>query len=241
MLRLGRPFSAAMALAVATTLAAPRATLAAAAPGGGATPQDVVARMTKASETKNFGEMVSCLDPASRTELTMGLLAATTMMVAFMGMGADMASGMAEGMSEAVSGSKPKAEDKAKIAKSKAEAAAKITKTKTAFSALLKKHGLPDLMDEKATLPQDKGAAGAMLAKVDQAALATDLFAFMDQIGDKKEGAAPDKGPMSIPSAVTDYKITGDTATAKADGKPMDFVKIDGRWYLKMPDQKAGQ
>jgi hypothetical protein len=34
---------------------------------------------------------------------------------------------------------------------------------------------------------------------------------------------------------VTDFVINGDSATAKADGDPIEFERLDGRWYLKPP------
>ena len=194
---------------------------------GGDTPQAVVARMLKAAETKNFSEMIACLEPGSRTEVTTALLMGSTMMVAFMDMGSGMASAMGE------SGGKMKPEDKAKADKEKA----KIASAKTKFSAILKKHGLPDLMDPKAP-PPEKGSAEKMLVKVDQPALAADLGAFMDEFGDKKE-KSESGAPVDLPKNATDYKISGDHATAKAGAETLDFVKLEGRWFFKPPQKEA--
>jgi hypothetical protein len=38
---------------------------------------------------------------------------------------------------------------------------------------------------------------------------------------------------------VTDYKIQGDRATAKAGKETVDFVKVGGRWFMKAPEKKG--
>jgi hypothetical protein len=212
---------------------------------GADTPQALVDRMMKAGEEKNLAEMVACLEPQGRVEMSMGLVAATTMMVAFMGMGADMATGMAEATTEAASGKKMSKADKAKLDKQKKEAAAKIAKSKAALSAIFKKNGLPDFLDEKvaATLPEDKDAAMKMMNAVDHPALVADLMKFMDTFGDKKEGAETPSAPqpplpVTAGMTVKDYKIKGDMATAKAGKEKLEFVRVDGRWLMKLPEKK---
>ncbi len=206
-------------------------------PLGAATPQAVVARLTKAGETKNVAEIFACMDPQSRLEGTTALLMGATMMLAFMDMGAGLGGAMAEGMAEAFSdegGVKP--EEKAKIAKGKAEAAAKAAQLKSKYSALLKKHGLPDLLDDKVAKPEE--GPDKLLAKIDQPAFAADVLAFLEQIGDKKE--AGDGGTPDIPRDVKDYVIEGDAATAKSGAEKIEFVKVDGAWFFKPPQKEKG-
>lgn len=200
-------------------------------PLGAATPQDLVARLTRAAETRNLAEIAACVDPKSRTELTMGLLIGATMMIAFAGMGSEMAEGMAQAM-----GGEQKPADKAAADKKKARAQADLAKAKAQLSAVFKKHGLPDLMDESAALPQEEGAAEKMLARVDQPALAADLLGVMQAAGgDKMKGN--EAGPIDAPKDVGDYKIAGDKATARAGAETLDFVKIDGKWFLTNLDK----
>jgi hypothetical protein len=135
-------------------------------------------------------------------------------------------------MSEAAGGQTK--ESKEAAAKQKAAAQAKIDKAKAGLSAVFKKHGLPDLLDEKTAAP--KGDPKEMLAKVDQPALIGDLMAFMGTLGDDGPKASKDDA-MPAPKNVTDYKITGDKATAKSGTETIDFVKVDGRWYLKPPQK----
>jgi hypothetical protein len=225
-----------LTIALAVLLAAQPALAAPAArtPLGAASPQAVVARLLKAGETKNVAEIFACMDPQSRLEGTTALLMGATMMLAFMDMGAGMGAAMAEGMAEAFSEDGAKPEDKAKLAKGKAEAAAKAAELKKKYSTLLKKHGLPDLLDEKAGMPEE--GPDKLLAKIDQPAFAADVLAFFEQLGDKekKEAAA---GTPDIPKDVKDYQIQGDRATAKSGTETIEFVKVDGAWYFK-PSEK---
>lgn len=202
---------------------------------GGETPQAVFARMSAAAEKGDLGELVACVDPDSRAEITMAMVVGATMMVAFMDMGSGLAGDMAEGVSEAA-GSDMKPEEKVKLEQQKAEAAAKVTELKTALSGVFKKYGLPDLMDPDTPAPKE-GSAKEMLAKVDQPALAADLSRLLDKMGDKSE-KKQEGSPLQVPKTATDYAISGDHATAKAGGETLEFVKVDGRWFVKPPEEK---
>lgn len=205
---------------------------------GAATPQALMARMIKAADAGDFAEIIACVDPASRSELSLGLVMATTMMVAFMSMGSEMAGGMAEGLAEGLAG-EMKPEEKAKAEKSRAEAAAKVAQARAGLTAIFKKHGLPDLMDD-AAVPKDEGAAAALLAKADHAALAGDLLKFMETFGDgpgTKDGKATALGPVNVPRSVTDYKIMDARATARAGAETLEFVKVGDRWFFKPPQK----
>lgn len=205
-------------------------TLSAAPPPGADSPQAVVERMRKASEKKDFGEMVACLAPDDRAEMAVMMLAGAGMMAAFAGMGGDMASGMAEAMT----GDDPTPQQKAEMEKSKKEMAAKAKKLQDDYEALLKKHGLADKFKEGPPGEPGPGAARKLLQGVDDVALLKDTMAYMDKLGDgkgeKKEMA---EGPFKDLPAVTDYKIQGDSATAKAGDQTIGFVKVDGRWYAR--------
>lgn len=227
-----------IALLVAVSLAVSPVLATAGTPLGADSPQALVERLHQAAAKGDVAEVTACLDPDSRLEMTAGILIGATMMVGFMGMGGDLASGMVEGVAEATGGSKEEAARKA--AEAKAEAAKAQEKAKTAFAAVLKKHGLPDLLDEKA------GAAAAdpktLLAKADQPTLVRDLLALMESLGEgkeKKDEAGPAKPEgMPDPKSVTDYRVEGDKATAKASGDTLQFVKVDGRWFMKAPEKK---
>ncbi len=214
---------------VVCTLALSPALASAATPLGADTPQAVVDRLAQGSQARDFREVVACLDPDTRTEFATGMLMGATMMVGFMGMGSDMAEGMAQGMSEAAGA--PSKDAQAQSAKAKAETKAKVDKAKAGLSAVFKRHGLPDLTDDKAPAPKED--LKTVLARADQPALVADLMAFMDTIGDKQAKEASQSLPN--PKNVTDYKIQGDRATARSGSETIDFVKVEGRWFLKAP------
>jgi len=220
----------------------------AAKPPGGDTPQAVVARMKAAAEHEDFKEMVECIAPAQRKEMAVGLVLGTTMMVAFLDMGSEMAMGMAEGMSEAMADgaeqtSEQSAEQKAAMEKAKAEAKRKTDELKVKHEMIMVRYGLKERMaamqaagDQGGGSPEE--AIGKLLAGVDERALIADLMGFMGAMGEA-QGGGEGKKPMTFPAEVTDYKITGDQATARAGDDTVKFVRVDGRWYMA-PDEKTG-
>ena len=221
-----------VAVVVAVCLALVPTLSMAGTPLGAETPQALVTRLNKAAAAGDIAELTACMDPESRVEMATAMLLGTTMMIGFMGLGAEMAEGMAEGMSDAMD-AEPSAEQKAKMAQSKAEAAAKMEKTKAQFSSVLKKHGLPDLLDEKAM--ESAGDPEELLGKADQPALVADLMGIMEGLGEGGKKSPSDEMPDL--KNVTDYKIDGDKGTARAGDETIEFVKIDGRWFVK-PEKK---
>ena len=225
-------FKRALAATMAGVLCLTPALLEAGTPLGADTPQALVARVNKASEAKDVAEITACLDRESRMEMSVMMMLGAVMMVGFMGMGAEMAEGMADAMGD---GSE---ETKKKTAAGKAEVAAKAEKATAALSATFKKHGLPDLMDDKAR----EGAADpkVLMAKIDHPSFVRDMLAILESVGEGKKDEGDGDGPggkMPDTKNVTDYKISGDTATARAGDETIEFVKEDGRWFMKMPEK----
>ena len=233
---------AAVALAaVSSQLASPLPLVAATQPGA-ESPQALVARLRTAAEKNDFPGLVDCIAPTERREMAAGLVMGTTMMVAFLDMGSEMAMGMgeamAEGMSEAAGGEGLTAEQKAEMEKGKAEAKKKAAELAARHDAILTRYGIKQRMEAMQAEGGESGggspeeAIGKLLQGVDERALVVDLMGFMQSIGE----AQPDGGekkPFDLPLEVTDYKIQGDHATAKAGDETVRFVKVDGRWYLE--------
>ncbi len=213
-------------------LAAPLA----AEPPGAATPQALVARMQAAAAKNDLGELMACMAPDDRREMAIGMVAGVTMMVAFMG----MAGGMAEGMAEGMAGEDQKPEDKAKLEAAKKEAEEKSAAMQKKVEGVLKKHGVDKMMEDPTPLPEEPAtrskALAAMFKGTDEIALTKDLIGLLEEIG-KAEGKEEKPKPVEAPQSVSDYKISGDTATAKAGDETLDFVRIDGRWYLRAPQK----
>jgi hypothetical protein len=229
-----RPFRRLAAFTLLALAALPLPLLAAKQPGA-ESPQALVARLSAAAEKNDFAELVDCIAPKERREMAAGLVLGTTMMVAFMDMGSDMAMGMAQGMAEGVSGSELTAEQKAEMEKGKAEAKAKTAELRGRYEAILQQHGLKGRMEAMQAEGNDGGgspeeAIGKLLAGVDERALIVDLMGFMNALGESQ--GQEEKKPFSLPAQVTDYKIDGDHATAKAGDETVELVKVDGRWYF---------
>lgn len=212
-------------------------------PPGADSPQALIARLETAGKAKDLPGMAACLAPEDRTEITKGMLLAATMMVAFAQMGPGMADQMAEGMSglgedpENPKSAEQKAKEKAEREKQTQEAQKKVKELETDYRAILKKNGLPDFFSEDGREKAKPDEADAFLKKVDQIALLDDLMGFLDKMDSGEETKEPEK-PFDLPGKVTDYKIQGDRATAKAGAETIEFVKVGGRWFMKAPEKK---
>ena len=227
--------SLALCLAIAFLVLPAAAT--AAAPPGATTPQELVKRMTAAAEKGDIAEIANCLAPEDRAELTMGMVAGIGMMVAFMGMGGDMAAGMAEGMTEGMTGEEMTAEQKAEIEKGKKEAAAKAEEMQKKYEGILTRHKLDAIMEGGSVEgPDAMEVMATKLEGVDQGALLAELMAMLEGLGEEKKEAAP--SALDIPKNVRDYKIEGDRATAQSDDETLEFVRVKDRWYFKPPKKE---
>jgi hypothetical protein len=219
-----------------SALAAPLWTAVAAEPPGAATPQALITRLQTAAAKSDMGEMMACMAPDDRREMAIGLVAGVSMMAAFMGMAGDMAGGM-------TTGDDAKPEDKAKAEKAQKEAKAKSEAMQKKIESVLKKHGVDKMMEDPTPLPEEPAARSKALAAMfrgtDDIALIKELMALLEEVG--KEEGKTEKPPVDLPKDITDLKVTGDTATAKAGSETIDFVRIDGRWYMKAPEKDKGE
>lgn len=211
-------------------------------PLGADSPEALVKRLKTAAEKEDFAELAACMAPSDRAMMTMMMVLAASMMTAFSQMGSEMASGMAEAFQDEESMT---AEEKAKAAAEKKKMEEQSAAVVKKLEAVLTKHGVTELMEN--TPDPEPGSdpaknAEKLMANVDQVALITDLMAIMkDTFKDAEKGEGEGDGsPMGkIPKGdLKDLKVTGDTATGKIDGEDVHFVKVDGRWYLKMMDEE---
>lgn len=212
-------------------------------PYGGDSPQDVVARLKAAAEGQDMAEVMACLDSDSRREMAMMMVAGVGMMVAFSAMGTEMAGSMAEAMTDgATEGEDDEAAAKAKaeIEEQKSEAQAKAEELAKRYEAILVRHNITEAMSDDTPVPDDPQARRAALAKAladtDEIALIGDLMAMMTEVGG---GEGMKSSPVDLGPEVTDYRIEGDRATAKAGDETVRFVKVDGRWYMRPEEETA--
>lgn len=216
-------------------------------PYGGATPEELVARMRAAAEAGDMGELMACMAPEDRKAMGGAMLMMAVMMVGFSQMGAEMGGAMAEGMSEAFGGEMTE-EDRAELEAQKAEAAAAAEELNAKLRAVLEKHGLAGMLDEdlESGSAEDQAMEEA-LDKADMIALTESVMALMGEIqeaeGGEDAGMAPDplegESPDWVDMEVTDYSIDGDHATARAGDETLEMIRVEGRWYFAPQPEEA--
>lgn len=230
----------AVALAVALVLASHAAVaLAATQPYGGESPEAVVERMRAAAESEDLGEMAACLSPNDRATLSLTMVMMTGMVVAFASMGAAMGEGMAEGMAEAFEDEETSDEERAgtqdQAQANKAKALAEIEAMTGKFEAIVEKHGLEDVMGDDVDVEDADPAE--VLAGVDQVALLQDLMGFLEDLPGEEDEESDGGGdaPIDVPEGeLTGLVIEGDAAHGTIGDEEVEFVKVDGRWYLSL-------
>ena len=187
-------------------------------PSGAATPQEAVAVIKKASDSNNMLLALPVISPRGLKVIAGEGVTGVLMVLAF------------SDPDDAMPGSAKPA---------KAELDAQRKKYKEALSlatATLKPYGL-DTMIGKPVLQADvQKSIETTLDKTDNATLITNLFNAMVKMGPllgMKESPRPDA--LVKVGDVSDYKITGDKATARNGAETMDFLRINGRWYVEPP------
>ncbi|HGY90314.1 MAG TPA: hypothetical protein ENK43_03975 [Planctomycetes bacterium] len=177
---------------------------------GGASPQAVVDGIKKAAAENDIGGVVSCFVPEDRPLMSFGML-----------MVGDMVVGMMELSQEEEAG-----------------------QFRTQLSAILKRHGLPDLQDQEemsklvnnSMAPEDSSAlARKLVGDIDHAAFCKDMQGFLDSIpngdGSTHEFTLDvDEKKLRLSHLVVD----GTRARGKLGDQDVEFVKIDGGWFLHM-------
>jgi len=185
---------------------------------GAATPQEAVAVIKKASDSNNMLLALPVISPRGLKVIAGEGVTGVLMVLAF------------SDPDDAMPGSAKPA---------KAELDAQRKKYKEALSlatAALKPYGL-DTMIGKPVLQADvQKSIEAALDKADNVTLITNLFNAMMKMGPllgMKESPKPDA--LVKVGDVSGYKIAGDKATAQNGAETMDFVRINGRWYVEPP------
>ena len=210
-------------------------------PYGGATPEELVARMRAAAEAGDMGELMACMAPEDRKAMGGAMLMMAVMMVGFSQMGAEMGGAMAEGMSEAFGGEMTE-EDRAELEAEQAKAAAAAEELNAKLRAVLEEHGLAGMLDEGVApgSPEDRAMEEA-LDQVDMIALTESVMGLLRELQESQDGEdeggmmsdpLEGEGPDWVDAEVTDYAIDGDRATAQAGDETLEMIRVDGRWYF---------
>lgn len=200
-----------------------------AAEPGAESPAALVERLRTAGDKEDFAELAACLAPAARMDMAKGLYAGATMMVAMSSAMGEMAGNMGEALGGAMG--EESAESKAAAAKAKAEADVKFGALKKSYNDVAAKHGLPSLDAEE--MPGDPEA---IFAKADLIALIGDFGGLIKSLGE--DGGEKEK--KNIEGQLEDLKIEGEKAEGTLGGDPIQFVKLDGRWFIsELPAAKT--
>lgn len=205
-------------------------------PYGGETPQALVERLKAAAAAEDMAGVAACMAPDDRAALALTMTAVTGMVIAFAGMGSDMAGGMAEAMGD----EEMSEEDKKEMEEQKAAAAAETEKLEQRFQEIMERYGIDDPMAEGGSEAMEDSEPSEMLAGVDQVGLIADLMALLESLpGDGEDGGTE---PMDIPEGeLQGLEIDGDRATARLGDDDVEFVRVDGRWYVSLDFEENGE
>ncbi|MBL8141522.1 MAG: hypothetical protein JNM38_10460 [Acidobacteria bacterium] len=188
------------------------------APAGGESPQAVVEAIQRASAADDLGAAVRYIAPDARRELVKEGVTGLLMALAF------------SDPDDAMPGSKtpPRGE----LDKKRKDYKAAVDQV----SKLLSAHGITGVIGKPVLAEATQKPIDAALQKADTAALMRDMLTALDTIGPLLGMTKSDKPKVPFQlGKVSGYKVTGDTATAKAEKETLDFVRIAGRWYLTPP------
>ncbi len=193
-----------------------------ATPYGAASPQEAVAAITKASAANDMLLALRVISPNGLKAIANEGVSGLLMVLAFSDPDDPMPGGATP---------------------SNAELAAKRKKYKEAVDlarTTLKPYGVDALIGKPVLSPETQKSLDAALDKADNVALMTSLLGAMVKIGPMLGMKQRSKPPQLVElGTVSGYKITGDTATAQNGAETMDFVRLDGRWYIEPPASKA--
>jgi hypothetical protein len=187
---------------------------------GAESPQALIAQMEKAMAVDDFGAVMPLISPAGRKEMAEDAITALIVALSFLD------------PDNPAPGSDPVPEAERDTKRKNHRAAVEVARE------TLKPYGLAGLIGQSPISPLTKDVFELALTRADTVVLMRSLFAALDRIGTLlgMERSDEKKLPMTLGN-VTDFQVTGDTATAKGDGQTIEFERLQGRWYLKPPDQ----
>jgi hypothetical protein len=187
---------------------------------GAASPQEVVAAIRKAAAAKDFTGVLPLIAPDGLRELAADGVAGILIALAF------------SNPDDPMPGSaKPSASELAAQRKRYQQALDVARRT-------LQPSGLDSLIGKPPLAAENQKVIEAAVAKTDNVALVTALHGAMLQIG-TLFGIKDPMPDLPVPNLgpVTGYTVTGNTATAQAGTETLDFVRVNGRWYIRPPSR----
>ena len=192
-------------------------------PYGAATPQEAVAALKRAVDANDYVGAIPLFPPESLKELANEAVSGVLMVLAFSDPDDPMPGGKTP---------------------SKAELDAKRKSYRSAVDLsrqTLKPYGLDTTIGKPVLAADTQKTIDAAIAKADNVVLITSLFATIEKIGPMlgmKKDAKP--APVMRLGTVTGYSVAGDKATARDENKTVNFIRVDGRWYIVPPPSGSG-
>ena len=185
---------------------------------GAATPQEAVAMIKQATTSNDFLLALPVISPRGLKVIAGEGVTGVLMVLAF------------SDPDDAMPGSAKPAKAELDAQRKKYKAALDVA------TATLKPYGLDTLIGKPVLAPDVQKSIEAALDKADNTTLIASLFGAMVKMGPMlgmKEAPKPDA--LVKVGNVTGYKIDGDQATAQNGAETMDFIRINGRWYIEPP------
>ena len=211
------PIAIVIALVCAGTLLLAQA----AQPRGAASPQEAVAAIKKATAANDMLGALPVISASGLKEIASEGVSGVLMVLAFSDPDDPMPGG-----------AKPSAAELAAKRKTYKEAVdlAKLT---------LKPYGLDTTIGKPVMAAETQKTIDAALDKADNVALITSLYSAMMKMGPMLGMGDAKPRPLVNVGTVTDYRITGDKATARNGAETMNFTRVGGRWYIEPPASKS--
>ena len=191
---------------------------------GAATPQEVVSMLQKATASRDYGTAFSLIAPDGRKEMGGEAISGVLMVLAF------------SDPDDTMPGSKPL--PKAELDKKRKNYRAAVDLAKST----LKPYGLDTVVGKPALAPETQKSIDGGIVKADTVVLLASVMGMMDKIGPLLEMKRQEKSSLPFDlGALSGYKVAGDKATAMSAKETVNFVRIDGRWYLSPPAAKPAK
>ncbi|MEO6223069.1 MAG: hypothetical protein ABIP90_07445 [Vicinamibacterales bacterium] len=185
---------------------------------GAATPQEAVAVIKNASTANDMMVALPVISPRGLKVIANEGVTGVLMVLAF------------SDPDDAMPGSAKPAKAELDAQRRKYQGAVDLAKQ------VLKPYGLDTMIGKPVLAADVQKSIDAALDKADNTALIKSLFGAMVKMGPMlgmKEAPKPDA--LVKVGNVSGYKIDGDKATAQNGAETMDFVRIDGRWFIEPP------
>lgn len=177
---------------------------------GGATPQEVAEAVIGTGG--EFSAVLPYVPPADRRVLAEQMVGGMLMLIRVYGSDPEM----------------DKVFSPAERKTRRATHAKLLDAVKPAFSIA----GVTGLVGKAPLAPETKQAMGAALARADTVVLLRALLAADKATSAILETPHEEPPPAPLPPALTGFRITGDTASARSGKDTVKFVRVGGRWYL---------